>query len=262
MTDSLLQQSNEDQIEIDENKNYLEELVGDGKKFKSPEDLAKGKFYADKQIEIQNRRLDQLRADFLQERQENIAKAKMQDLVDRLSKVQSLTSNEAPQVKEELEKPAIDMDQIKSLMSSQFQEYETGKRQRDNLAQVQNKLVERYGKNYNNVLGEQLQTLGMSAKQIDDLARESPQAAMRMLSLDGPSQRDSFQTPPRSNQRNDSFAPKGAKKRTWAYYQELKKANPEMYLDRKIANQMAQDAVDLGDEFNDGDFYSPGLHDK
>lgn len=263
MTDSLLLPSNEDQIDIDENKNYLEELVGEGRKYKDNEALAKSKIHADKTIEVQNRRMDQLREDFLKERQENIAKAKLQELVDKLTNnKQSLTSNETPQVNEDNEKPAIDMDQIKSLMTNQFQEYEAGKRQRDNLAQVQNKLVEHYGKNYSNALGEQLQNLGMSAKQIDELAKEAPQAAIRMLGLDAKAQQDNFQAPPRSNQRNDSFAPKGAKKRTWSYYQELRKTNPDMYLDRKIANQMAQDAVELGEEFNDGDFYVKGLHER
>lgn len=262
MTDSLLQQANDDTIEFDESKDYLSELVGEGKKFTSNQELAKGKAYADKMIDLQNRRLDQMREDFIKERQENIAKAKLQELVDRLANnKQSDSSNETPPVNEQNE-PAINMDQIKSLMSTSLQEYEVGKTQRENLAQVQSKLVERYGKNYSNVLGEQLQSLGMSVSQIDALSKQSPQAALRMLGLDVQPQRDGFQSPPRSNQRNDSFAPKAAKKRTWSYYQELRKTNPDMYLDRKIANQMAQDAVELGEEFNDGDFYVRGLHER
>jgi hypothetical protein len=37
--------------------------------------------------------------------------------------------------------------------------------------------------------------------------------------------------------------------RTWAYYQELKKTNPKLYLDPKIAAQMDKDAIALGDAF-------------
>lgn len=263
MTDSLLLPSDDDQIEIDENKQYLSELVGEGKKYKDNETLAKSYYHADKALEISNRRQDQLREAFIKERQENIAKAKLQDLVDKLTNSkQTNSSNETPPVNEQNDKPAIDMDQIKSLMSTSLQEYEAGNKQRANLAQVQNKLVERYGKNYSKDLGEQLQVLGMSVDQIDALSKQAPQAAIRMLGLDTQTQREGFQSPPRSNQRNDSFAPKAAKKRTWSYYQELRKTNPDMYLDRKIANQMAQDAVELGEEFNDGDFYVSGLHER
>lgn len=261
MTETLLQ-SNDDHIEIDENKDYLSELVGDGKKFKDFKDLAKGKYYADRQIEIQNRRIDQLRDDFIKERNDNIAKAKLQEYVDRLQTLQTPPSNDTPPANGNQEKPAINMDEIKSLMSNQIQEYESNKRQQDNFNQVQTKLVERYGKNYSTALGEQLQTLGMTAKQIDDLAKQTPQAAMRILGLDRQPQQENFQSPPHSSQRNDKFAPQGAKKRTWSYYQELKKANPTLYLDRKIANQMVQDAAELGEEFNDGDFYVAGLHEK
>jgi hypothetical protein len=38
-------------------------------------------------------------------------------------------------------------------------------------------------------------------------------------------------------------------KRTWAYYQELKKTNPKLYLDPKISVQMDKDAIALGDAF-------------
>ena len=39
MTQDNLLDDNDDQITVDENKNYLEELVGEGKKFKSPEEV-------------------------------------------------------------------------------------------------------------------------------------------------------------------------------------------------------------------------------
>lgn len=254
-----LVQPNQDQIEIDENKDYLAELVGDDKKFKTPQELAKGKWHSDRMIELQNKRLDDMREDYLRIRDENQAKAKLEEYIDRITKQQTI-SNTPPQVNMD-EPKQIDMDQIKSLVSSQIQE-ETTKRQQDsNFSKVQNKLVERYGKNYSNSLSEQIQNLGMTDRQITDLAKSAPDAAMRLLGLDSQPQRDGFQSPPRNQQRSDTFAPK-TQKRTWQYYQEMRKANPDLYNDRKIANQMIQDAVELGDEFNDGDFYVRGLHEK
>lgn len=261
MTDNLLQ-PDQDQIDIDENKNYLEELVGENKKFKSPEELAKGKWHSDRMIELQNKRLDDLRNDYLRVREENTAKAKLEELIDQIKQQQMSSSNTPPANEDGQRQPQYDLDQLKSLMTDQIREEATRSQQTNNYNKVQAKLVERYGRNYSNPLSDQLRNLGMSDVQITDLAKSAPEAAIRLLGLDAQPQRDNFQTPPQSQQRSDNFAPQGAKKRTWSYYQELKKANPDIYNDRKIANQMTQDAIALGDEFNDGDFYVKGLHEK
>jgi hypothetical protein len=73
-----------------------------------------------------------------------------------------------------------------------------------------------------------------------------------MLGLNQPAPQG-FQSPMRSSQRNDNFSSQ-PQKRTWAYYQEMKKADPKMYYNTKIANQMLDDMVELGDAFKDGDF--------
>jgi len=61
-------------------------------------------------------------------------------------------------------------------------------------------------------------------------------------------QQESFRAPPRSNVRPSSFSPK-TPVRDWNYYQELKKKDPKVYLDPKIAVQMHEDAIALGDRF-------------
>ncbi len=87
----------------------------------------------------------------------------------------------------------------------------------------------------------------MSIEDVNALAKKSPEAFFRVMGLNE-KQSDLFQTPPKSGQRNDNFAPKGQTKRDWAYYQEMKKANPKMYLDPKIAVQMHNDVLAIGEE--------------
>ena len=53
---------------------------------------------------------------------------------------------------------------------------------------------------------------------------------------------------PRTQARPSTFAPT-SQKRDWNYYQQLKKENPRAYLDPKIAIQMHDDAIALGDDF-------------
>ena len=92
------------------------------------------------------------------------------------------------------------------------------------------------------------------------MARKRPKALLKILGVDREPRQDSFQSPPQNQRRSDGFAPRGAQKRTWAYYQELKKANPQLYFDPKIAVQMQKDAIELGEVFRDGDYYRTGVH--
>jgi len=80
MADSLLDSN--DSPQLDSNKAYLEQLVGDGKKFKTAEDLARGKAESDSFIEIMKVRMDELRADHLRLREEHQASAQLKDLID------------------------------------------------------------------------------------------------------------------------------------------------------------------------------------
>ena len=44
------------------------------------------------------------------------------------------------------------------------------------------------------------------------------------------------------------------KKRTWAYYQDIKKKDPHKFLMPKLQVQMMKDAAALGESFKDGDY--------
>lgn len=249
---NLLDQPADDQIDIDDNKNYLLELVGEGKKFKSPEDLAKGKYHADMLVETLKKRLDVITNDYKQERALSESRAKLEDLIDQLSKRQT-SSNELPPVKDEI-KPVIDPKDIDSLISNKLEEREVSKRQNDNFNLVKNKLQERLGKNYQDVVKQQIDELGISVEDMNEMARNRPKVLLKALGVDETApQLDPFQAPPRSSRLNDSFKPNN-QKRTWSYYQNLKKTNPNLYMDRKTAIQMHDDAIALGESFKDGDF--------
>jgi hypothetical protein len=149
--------------------------------------------------------------------------------------------------------PVIDQKQIESLVSSKIQEHELTKKQQENFNIVRSKLTERFGSNYQSVLREQSESLGLTDNDVNDLARKSPRAFFKTMGLDREETRESFQSPPRSSQRSDNFAP-STQKRTWSYYQKMRKENPEAYTSPKIQAQMHRDYVDQGRDFEDGDF--------
>lgn len=217
-----------------------EELLAKWKD-KSKEELLEAKINSDLFVKTLTKRQDDISRDYLETKKQLEAQASLQELVDRLN--QKTTSNsELPPANEGTEsqfKPEDIQKQVREM-------YEATRRQERaeaNALLVQTKLKERFGNSYQAVLRE----TGLSDTRINELASESPEAVFRLVGLNDA--RESFQAPPRSNQRSDNFAPKGQTKRDWNYYMELKKTNPKMYLDPKIANQMHNDAIALGADF-------------
>lgn len=226
-------------------------MVGDQKKFRSPEELARGKYESDLYIKTLEKRLDEMRADYLQAREENMAKAKLEDLIDQISKRQESPSSYEPPAKED--KMPFDPNQIESLVETHIGKYETQRQEQANFNMVKEKLKERYGIRYQDHLKEHIDDLGLTQDYVNDLAKKSPKALLKTLGLDEAPQRDPFQAPVRSSQRTDSFAPKTLQ-RTWSYYQNLKKTDPKLYSNPKTTIQMHKDYAELGAKFEDGDF--------
>lgn len=242
----LLEQGIDDQINIDENKDYYAELVGDDKKFKTPQDLAKTVFYKDRHIETLERKADQLREDYIKLREEHMAHAKIEDLLNK-----RLTQPDNTSIPEDPKTQTWDQTKIESLVSTKMQEFETQKRQTENFNQVKNKLRERYGDNYQPFLNQQMTQLGLDADSLNTMARTQPNILVKALNLDVSA--PSYDNLPRSSVRTDQFAPK-IEKRTWSYYEKMRQTDPTRYYSPKITTQMEQDYNRLGTDFEDGDF--------
>src|SRR6185437_10179334 len=215
-------------------------------KDKPLEELLKAKVDSDLYIKTLERQKDELRNDYLSQIEELLAKQKFEELIDRYEKAPKDLQEHTPP--KEVETPRYDPKEIEQLVLNKIQETESLKKQTDNFNKVQTKLQERFGNNYSSVLKEQQNTLGLSDSEINDLAKKSPEAFFRIMGLNEQQNRESFQTPLRSNQRNDQFSPK-VQKRDWNFYQEMKKSDPRVYLDPKIQVQMHNDAQELGAAF-------------
>lgn len=226
-----------DQGEVSEREELLSKW-----KDKSKEEILEAKINSDLFVKTLTKRQDDISKDYLEARKQLDAQASLQELVDKLS--QKTTSNSAPPNANEgteSHKPEpIDMDKrVRELI----EETRRVERQTANANLVQSKLKERFGNSYQSVLRD----TGLSEKQINEIAGDSPEAIFRLVGLDS-APKENFQAPPK-NAQLPSFAPRGQTKRDWIYYQELKKTDPKLYLDPKIAVQMHNDAVEQGEAF-------------
>lgn len=257
MTDNLFEGvDNTPAISIDPEKNYLEELVGEGKKFQSPEELARGKAEADATIDFFKNQMDRLRADYLKERETNTSRAGLEEILNEIKQLKS-TSNtnddESGANGTDKKEPAFDPNKLQEIVAQQLTEAEQKRHRSENRRIVVEKLTERFGSDYQRALRDQTRRLGLTEEVATQLAETSPEAFLRTLGIDKQEEGENF-APPRNQDNRGTFNNKKSGKiipGTWKWYEELRKADPKLYWEPKTQTQMLKDSQRLGEAFDE-----------
>ena len=235
MTDTLFGQTTPETNE-NEPSSYRELLVGEGKKFKTDEELAKGKYEADTFIQKLIDEKKQLESELA-------ARAKLEDLLDQLeppgNREQSANNQNAPQT------PAtVDETFIENILNRREKE----RLELQNLQEVATQLQKVFGTDYKSKLVARGEQLGMSKADLDTLAKKSPKAFLALVTPQRNS--DPLYTPPHSSV-NTPNSGSAAKVRSWEWYQNLKKTNPKVYWSPKVQAQLHKDAIDSANSGQD-----------
>lgn len=248
--------------EPDANKDYLQDLVGEGKKYSSFEEaaraLAKKAAHADPLIETLTKKQDELRSDYLRVVEESKTRAKLEDIINQMESKRNQQSESEYPAKDTA--PSLDIQTVEELFSRKFQETEKQKIEKQNFDLVESKLKERYGRDFANALKEQIADLGMSQDEVNFMARKNPRVLIKALGLEEkPKAEALFPSTPRSNQRPEGFRQQTDNTiKSWSYWQKLKETDPKQYYSPKTNVEMVNAQIELGDRFNDGDFYRYG----
>lgn len=241
---------------IDPEKNYLEELVGEGKKFKTPEELARGKAEADATIDFFKNQMDRLRDDYLKERETNTSRAGLEEILNEIKQLKSAsnTNNDEESGANGTDKnePAFDPNKLQEIVAQQLTAAEQRKQREQNRRIVVEKLQERFGSDYQKALRDQTRRLGLSEEVATQLAETSPAAFLKTLGLDKQDDSDNF-APPRNQDNRGSFNQKSGKivPGSWRYYEEIRKSDPKLYWSPKTQTQMLKDSQRLGEAFDE-----------
>lgn len=253
--DNLLDDKSEPSF--DETKNYFEDLVGEGRKFKDEKELAKSKVLGDLYIKDIVRQKDELANNYIELKAQYDAQAKLVDLVDRIGDQKRTNNDDTLNVIKNVPDNSIDLDSLDKRFEQLLSKREKVQIENENLKKSQKMLREGLGDNYVNVIRSRIDDLDLSEEDVNALAKRSPKTLARVLGIELEQKSNTpnmFQSPPVSQRRSDTFKP-AVQKRTWSYYQEQKKTNPRIFLDPKIAIQMHDDHIALGSAFEDGDFH-------
>lgn len=235
--------------------NYLEDLVGEGKKFKSPQDLARGKYESDQFIERLQGELSGIRDELktrmtLEEFMTNMA-SETKPSESQQPNNQTPNSGE-PAV--EPSKSTISPEDIESLLDSKLSQRDAERQVSNNLETVRNQLVQHWGPNYKSSLEQKAAELGLGEAFLNDLAQKQPTAFIKLVGIEGtPSQTETLfdGTAPNSSVNTSSLVnPQNSSgRKDQNYYKKLKDSNPDAYWSVSIQNEMHNEAQKQGESF-------------
>lgn len=203
---------------------------------------------ADDYIKVLERQLDEYRNDNANLRERDTSRASLDELYDRVVNARN-QSLEQPSRREATNN--LDIDKIIEAKLETARRAEQGK---TNLELVREKIREKIGENYQDNLKKRIEYLDLTQEEADTMAATKPKTFLKMLGLD--TQTDTFQAPVSNT--NVSSTQNAQPKRTWSYYQQMKKENPKEYYKPQTNLQMLNDYQELGTDFEDGNFKQYG----
>ena len=218
----------------------FDSLVGEERKFKNADDLAKGKLEADKFI-------DQLKSELSGMREELDKRMTSEEV---LAKIKEETRNSVQQQGENTT-PSLSEDKVEELVKKTLESTRTEETKHGNLQAVDNKLVEMFGDKAGQWLVTKSQELGVNPGFLEDVAKTSPSAFFNTVGLNEPNIQSkssvttsSVNTETLQNVTQQQSAQVGTKR----YYDDIRKQNPRKYWTPEVQNQILKSREELGSE--------------
>jgi hypothetical protein len=230
---------------IDPNKDYAEELLGEGKRYKTAAELARGKVEADLFIKKLTDELAELRASLKGEE-------KLQELMDRLAQAQSAQSGNANSSVNQTNESApnvntLSLDDVQKLL----EERERKSAEAANLREASRKVQEVYGANAGLVVEQKAASLGMTKAQLEALAKSNPTAFLKIVDAD---KAPNPVSAPRSSVNPAALKDASGNVKNDKYYAELRRklvseGRGSDFYKPEIQREMFRMAKELGEDF-------------
>lgn len=219
----------------------LAELVGEGKKFKTVEDLARGKAEADAFIA----RLQEEQAAL---RRELEARLTVEEQIARIKQApsQPVTTPTTATSPTTSQTASLDEAAVEQLLNAKLTQREKTQRAEANKREVDAVLLKAYGGDAAKAREYVAAVEAQVGVKVADLAATSPVAAIKLLGLN---ERSTGLPAERSTQSTSAFGQ--SPQRNAAYYADLRKqmGNAKFYMDKRVQLQMHKDAQALGSAF-------------
>ena len=223
---------------------YIDQLVGEGKKFQSVEALAKGKLEADRHIAEITQTMAELREEVAKQDYAKDLLAKLQSKGADSSTANFATdTNAGNSANGNTTQNASD---IETLVEQAILKKEQSRSVEHNIAVANEAIVAQYGEKAAEVVKVKAQELGISVERLKEIAAESPTAFLQLVG--GTMKKVDTGVLPKSSVRTEGLST-STHDRTFQYYQNMRKENKNHYYSPKIQRTLMEDRLRLGDKF-------------
>jgi hypothetical protein len=218
------------------------ELVGEGKKFKSVEDLAKGKLESDTFIEKLKTENAALREALDSEGGPDEVLKRINELLRSKTGSENATATKGNQATSE----SLTEEKVLELLSKRERE----EKLKGNVSTFNSNVTKAFGAKAAEVVATRLDELGMDQASLSDLASKNPNAALRLLGIkesgvSGGAMEASVNT-------EAYFGPAGqgnGEKQNFAYFQKMRRELGMKYYEPHIQKQVFESRKKLGTDF-------------
>jgi len=246
-----------------ETDSTFDRLVGEGRRYRSPEELARGKLEADKFIEQLTGETKELRAELdrrlaveeaLKRRQEGGSRGNAgSQEADDYGYIDDASGSDRGSNENDQEPENLD-EKINTALERRL----AAEREQKNKDTVKEMLTAEYGNldHAAKAIRERASELNVSTQFLRDTATSSPEAFKRLMGVgeDTNEGGSAANKQPTSRVNSEALASGkgslgGAREGTKAYYDQLRQENPRAYFSPKVQMQMFEDRKRLGDDF-------------
>lgn len=238
--DDLFSTVSDDTVTSDESVDYFNELVGEGKKFKSEKDLARGKWESDQYIARLKEQLEKTK-------EELSKRAAMEELYSKLKSDGNATRQDELPVTPD--RQGVNEDELEAKVSALLEKREKERSLETNMGRVTRVLEETFGNSNaaNSALNKVARETGMSMNDIRDLAQRSPDAVFKLVGITEGTRTPAAPTAPRGTV--VTGLGNSGSVRNAAYYERMKVTDPKKYFSDATTVEMMKDRRTLGDKY-------------
>lgn len=229
---------------VDTTNITVETLVGEGQKYSSVDDLAKGYANADAYIQAAKAKEVELQAELKVLRDMAEAQKSSPNVSDNLN---STPRHENPPVVVDRQNEQKD---LSALVSEEVEKIEQTRRFQTNVDAVAQKLSDHFGSSTkaNEMVRQKAKELGVSVDWLMDVAGRSPQALYRTIGIENSTSRNTPNTGTDGNINTVAFGNKSPG-RNFKYYEDIRKSAPKSYYVPSLQRQMFNDRQEQGSSF-------------
>lgn len=243
-TNNLFVETDDISRAVEQIANPLEHLVGEGKKFKTPEELAKGKLYSDLYVPKLENDIKLLKEAHAQLEAELVAsQSRAKETLTMVNEATTNSSNENTNVTQ-----AIKPEDIQALVAQEMAKAKDAEKRQANVEYVRRELEKTLGDKYADHMKQLADEHGM--EYLANLAQENPGVFLKLAQVtpstsSKPS--NNLFTPP-TNSINVS-AKTNEVKHGQKHWNKIRKENPKFFNSPEGYRERLNDLTQLGDEY-------------